>query len=66
MKADNIQVYVQGRGIWSSDFVFTNKSSKTIGKLIPNVNYPELNQFIDNYYKKISTETEYRVYDCQL
>lgn len=66
MKNDNIQAYVQGRGIWSSDFVFYNKSSNTIGKLIPNIDYKELDPFLDFFYKKASKETEYRVYDSEL
>lgn len=63
MNKENIHVYVQGRGIWSSDFVFINKP---IVKLIPNVDYPALDPFLDLYYEKTSKHTEYAVYDCNL
>lgn len=63
MPKDNIHVYVQGRGIWSSDFVYINKPTM---KLIPNVDYPALDPFLDLYYEKTLKHTEYSVYDCNL
>lgn len=63
MKNESIHVHVQGREIWSSDFVFLNNSKENI---ISNIDIPELDPFLDLYYKKTSRHTEYDVYDCNL
>lgn len=63
MKNESIHVHVQGRGIWSSDFVFQNGSKENI---ISNIDIEQLDPFLDLYYKKTSKHTEYDVYDCNL
>lgn len=63
MKDENIRLYVQGRGLFSGDLVFMNKPHS---KLIPNVEYPALEPFLDLYYPKSSKHSEYAIYDCNL